>query len=176
MARDSDDPRLETPPPVWQWLESAHLNRISSHIASRLGLKAEDAADLLQELRLALWQAGPTTRVNATWVFRTAMHKGIDMWRQTRRAQTLQVAKPRPAYEGDSELRHLLHARASALPRYLRALYELRFEQGLSQRQTAVELGIRRASVRSLDHRCLDFLFGNLRSLKALEWAEDHKP
>jgi len=51
------------------------------------------------------------------------------------------------------ELRHLLRARAGDLPSRLHFLYELRYIQGLTERETAAELKTGRSSVRWLDKR-----------------------
>lgn len=133
-------------------------------MACQYGLPAEDASDLLQELCLALWKAGPDTRINATWIFHTAAHKAIDILRQ-RRAERLPIEDRVPASSGrQTELLHLLHARVDGLPLRLRQFYELRFELGLSQRETARELGLLRGFVRSLDQKCLMRIRGRARA------------
>jgi DNA-directed RNA polymerase specialized sigma24 family protein len=89
--------------------------------------------------------------------------KTIDwMKRKRRRAEvalddrslTDRVASPDPV------LRCLLHSQISRLPESIRDFFELRYEQGRSQRETAWVLGLGRGSVRSLDRRCLGLIGG----------------
>jgi RNA polymerase sigma factor (sigma-70 family) len=141
--------------PVNEWLDSPYLSRAARRVAWQYGLSAEDSSDLLQELSLALWKAGPDTRINATWIFHTAAHKAIDILRQRRAASLPIDDNVSTAPERQAELLHLLHARVDGLPKHLREFYALRFEQGLSQRETAAELGLLRGSVRCLDRKCI---------------------
>src|SRR5580765_2982319 len=104
---------------VLRWLESPYLSRIASRVAYQFRLPAQDAPDLLQEVRLALWQAGPETIVNATWVFHTANHKAADLVRRRARIarENAPLTRDPPLEDGaDPALRHLLRARAALLP------------------------------------------------------------
>jgi DNA-directed RNA polymerase specialized sigma24 family protein len=113
--------------------------------------------DLLQEIRIALWKAGLDHAINATWVFHTAEHKAIDLGRQSLSfAIDADFATPDPARSGgDAELVHLVRARAASLTGPLRRFYDLRYEQGLSERAIAQRLQVSRSSVRWMEHRCL---------------------
>lgn len=162
--------RLERPsikPTVGVWLESHNLRSIASYVASHYGLSPQDLPDLLQELRIALWKAGLDTRVNATWVFRTASHKAVDFlkWRtrvaDERTFWKATVARP---VSGDPELWCLLRACAARLPPRLREFFFLRYEKGLSEREIARRLGLCRNSVRWMDRRCLQIMKGGLGS------------
>ncbi len=150
---------------VLRWLESPLLARIASRVARHYGLPSQDAPDLLQDLRLALWKAGPDAIVNATWVYHTANHKAVDLVKRRIRMarETPSFSEDPPLEDGaDPALRHLLHARAALLPGRLQDFYRLRYEEGLSQREIARRLGVCRGSVRSLDRQCLRMVKGPL--------------
>lgn len=152
---------------VAEWLESPYLPRIASRVAYEYGLPTEDAPDLLQDLRLALWIAGPDTAVNATWVFHTANHKALDLLVRKRRdspAARLGSVSELPGSIRDLDLLHLLRARADRLPERIRRFYYLRYREGLSQREIAARLGLCRSSVRWMDQQCLRMMKGRLCS------------
>ncbi len=139
-----------------EWLESARLKAIARYVASRKAVVPDDLPDLLQEIRIALWKAGLDRPVNAAWLFHTAEHKAIDIARQslTRPVDILRRT-PDPARETrDPELIHLVRARAASLPGSLRKFYDLRYEQGLSERVIAERMRVSRSSVRWMEHRC----------------------
>ncbi len=151
---------------VTEWLESPYLSRLASRVAYQYGLPSQDVPDLLQEVRLALWLAGPETDVNATWVFHTANHKAVDALVRRRR-RIVEEAKASSSgtlsrENRGSDLRHLLRSRATRLPEGLRRFYVLRYQEGLSQREIARRLGCCRSSVRWLDHQCLRMMKGRL--------------
>ena len=135
-------------------------------MAAQFGVPQQDTPDLLQEVRLALWKAGPNLSVNATWVFHTANHKAIDFLKRKRRsAEVLALSEgSSSSTEADPSLAHLLRARAALLPSRLRTFYRFRYEEGLSQREIAKRLGLCRGSVRCLDRWCLRMVKGRLRS------------
>jgi len=150
---------------VAEWLESPYLARVAYRVAAQFGISDQDRPDLLQELRLALWKAGPNLSVNVTWVFHTANHKAIDLMRSTRRRREESlVMEERVASRNDPDpgLLHLLNARAALLPRRLREFYSLRYREGLSQREIARRLGLCRGSTRCLERRCLQLMRGRL--------------
>src|SRR5258708_39712074 len=71
---------------VWlagAWLIAPELARVTTVVAAHYRLNAQDAEDVLQETRIALWQAGLELRVCSTWVVRTASHKAIDLISRT---------------------------------------------------------------------------------------------
>jgi RNA polymerase sigma factor (sigma-70 family) len=157
-GRKSDVPTCR----VSEWLDSPYLGRVARRVAQTYGVPGQDVPDLLQELRIALWKAGPGSRVSIGWVFQTAKHKTIDwMKRRRRRAEVVldDGRLPDRLASADPALRCLLHSEASRLPESLRGFYALRYEQGMSQREIARVLGLGRSTVRSLDRQCLG-LFG----------------
>lgn len=146
---------METcPSTAREWLESPRLDSIARYVASRKALAPDDLPDLLQEIRIALWRAGMDRPVNATWIFHTAEHKAIDIWKQSH-AVDGDPRTPDPAGTGgDPELVHLVRARAASLRGSLREFCDLRYEQGLSERLIAERLNVSRSSVRWMEHRC----------------------
>jgi RNA polymerase sigma factor (sigma-70 family) len=148
---------METSPSTGrEWLESARLPSVARRVASGHGLSTDELPDLLQEIRIALWQAGMDHPINATWVFRTASHKAIDLRRERLTHLDARALTEDLAQESlDPELVNLLRARAACLSRSLREFYELRYEVGLSQRVVGKRMGLCRSSVRLLERRCL---------------------
>lgn len=150
---------------VREWLESPYLPRVASRVALQYGVPAQDRPDLLQEIRLALWKAGPGVSVNVTWIFHTANHKAVDLIKRGLRFGQEGLNEQEDVSsrsDSDPGLLHLLHARAALLPKGLRDFYLLRYEEGLSQREIARRLGLCRSSVRCLDRRCLRMMKGRL--------------
>jgi len=148
--------------PVREWLSSPYLQRLARRIAYQYQLPSEDVPDLIQELRLALWKAGPDVEVNVRWIAQTASHKAVDfLRRRIREPDPMPEGLDPPAEKGDrAELLCLLHSRVARLPARLRRFYRLRYQQGLSQREIAAKQGICRASVRCLDNQCVRWLAG----------------
>jgi DNA-directed RNA polymerase specialized sigma24 family protein len=94
--------------------------------------------------------------INATWVFRTASHKAIDLRREKLiHPDPVELTEDLARDSKDPELVNLLRARAASLSRSLREFYELRYEEGLSQRVVAKRMGLCRSSIRLLERRCL---------------------
>jgi RNA polymerase sigma factor (sigma-70 family) len=143
---------------VSEWLDSPYLEHVAARVAYRFGLSSQEVPELLQELRIALWKAGPSTAVNPTWILHTAQHKGSDLLR-TRRNRAREISFSRdcsiPTNPRDPELLRLLRARADVLPPRLKEFYFLRYRAGLSERQIADRLGLCRGSVRWLERRCV---------------------
>lgn len=143
---------------VAEWLDSRCLPRLASRVAYLYGLTSQDVPDLLQELCLALWKAGPDLTVNATWIFRTASHKAVDFLKRRVRVAEEMGGSTESLYSesgADSSLLLLLRARAARLPKKLHDFYSLRYQDGLSQREMAERLGVCRSSVQYLERRCL---------------------
>ena len=149
---------LETQPRTAnEWLESPYTERLVRRIGYSRGLLWQDLPDLVQEVRLALCQTGPDRTISAAWMNRTASNKAVDFLRRRRRvwneerdfADCLSVA---PA--ADPELAHLLAARVTLLPSFLRRFFYLRYELGLSERDVARRLRLCRSSTRWLERRC----------------------
>ncbi len=143
--------------PVREWLISPYLQRLARRIAYQYRVPSQDVPDLIQELKLALWKAGPESRVNVRWIAQTASHKAVDFLRR-------KIRDPEPMPEGldppesaagRAELICLLHARVARLPARLQRFYGLRYLQGFSQREISAKQGICRASVRWLENECV---------------------
>jgi DNA-directed RNA polymerase specialized sigma24 family protein len=140
--------------PILNWISSDRLVAICSVVGRRWGVQSADAPDLLQDVRLTLWEAGPTRLVGAAWVFGLAVHKAVDRRRGTQKPDCVPptVAKPVP------DLIVLLRARVALLPPLLRRFYMLRYQEGYSQTEIAQRLGVCRSSVRWLERRCWESL------------------
>jgi RNA polymerase sigma factor (sigma-70 family) len=147
------------------WLEAAYLVRLARRVAIQHGLGTEDCADLLQEVRIALWEQGLATPVSAAWVIRVASRKAVDQLRRRARTRSREssFASQAAGAAHDSEFDHLLRARAAALPEKLKKFYDLHYVQGWSEREIAAAMGICRASVRWLDRCCRRRLGGDNR-------------
>ncbi|MDQ2869690.1 MAG: sigma-70 family RNA polymerase sigma factor [Acidobacteriota bacterium] len=153
--------------PVVEWLESdclPYLRRVARRVAFAHGISDTDGADLYQELCLALWKAGPDRRVNATWIFHTASHLAVDIFKRGRRAQRISAAVgaelTRFPASATREALLLIRARAGQLPRPLRRFYRLRFEEGYTQRELMQTAHMTRGGVREIERKCLRRLAG----------------
>ncbi len=140
-AEGRREPRLAgaAAPTAVEWIEGLDLEAIVRFVACRYHLPQEDSDDLLQETRIALLGHGLDSHLNHTFVFRTAIHKAVDIVRQRLIA--------------DEELLHLLRSRLSLLPRPLQVFYALRYEQGLTLSEISGLLGCGRGSVRWMESR-----------------------
>ena len=149
---------------VPSWIDSPALVGLVTRVAARYGIAADDLPDLVQETRIALWEVGSDGPPSAALTLCVATNKAVDLVRSMvrRRARDRAAALSAPGVPGDAELRHLLNARVDELPRRLHDFYELRYHQGLSEREIARSLGLCRASVRWLDRRCRRSLLGCL--------------
>lgn len=158
----SDSERPVAGESVLEWLGSPALPRFVTRAARQYGLSAQDIPDLLQETRIALWEAGSTAKVSAAWVMRVASNKSVDLLRRTSRAGARERAftETCAGRASDFDLERLLGARVARLPPRLRRFYDLRYRQGRSERDVAARLQVCRASVRWLDHRCRTLLIG----------------
>ncbi len=147
-----------------QWLDSPNLPRIGHVAARRFRLGPDDLEDLLQELRLAVLRAGAATPLNATWIFRAAEHRALDLVRSRKRMRAIQEeAGAAPgSHPVNRELLGLLRARASLMPREARAVYQLHLA-GHSEREIAARLGTSRASVRRVTGWLMRFFGGRAR-------------
>jgi RNA polymerase sigma factor (sigma-70 family) len=147
---------LKSFPTTAEWLESPYLQQVTEQAAAKYHLEDECLPHLVQELRIALWQAGLEVRVGPAWLRRVALNKAVDAVRVRRRSrshdQALSAVLSKSEPKG--ELEHLLHAKAAALPSKPLEIFNLHYQQGFSEREIARELGICRASVRWLDRRC----------------------
>jgi RNA polymerase sigma factor (sigma-70 family) len=141
---------------VTDWLQSGYVGRVAARVARTHGLDPDDVPDLLQELRIALWKAGPETSVGPAWLFQVAANKAVNVRRARARIHRREDAFAGAAlpHDQNAEIEHLLHAWAARLPARLRRFYELHYAEGLSERETADRLGVCRATVRWLDRSC----------------------
>lgn len=156
---------------ISEWLEAGclpYLHRIARRVSYTYRLSDADVPDLYQELCLALWKAGPDRLVNATWIFHTANHLAIDIFKRERRADQLAAAvgaeRPGARFLESAETALLVHARAGRLPPPLRRFYELRFEEGYTQLELMETAHLTRGSVRETERKCLRQLAGRARS------------
>ncbi len=145
-----------------EWLESPYLARLATRVARQHGLPEDELPELLQDLRVAVWEAGVGIRLSAAWIFGVATHKAIDLLRRRARARRhdQDLAAFASRRERDLELQHLLHTRVAGFPMLLRQFYDLHYTYGFSERETALSLGVCRATVRWLNRRCLHLLGG----------------
>jgi RNA polymerase sigma factor (sigma-70 family) len=145
-----------------EWLNAPALSQIVTRIVTRYGLDRADLPDLLQEMRIALWKLGLHMKVSVAWVIRVATNKAVDVLRRTvrRRARDEAYAQLPGSGATDVELEHLLHARITELSLRLRNFYNLHYQEGWSERELALRLGICRASVRWLDQGCRKRILG----------------
>jgi RNA polymerase sigma factor (sigma-70 family) len=144
------------------WLASPYLDRLVARVAGHHGVPAAELPDLIQETRIALWRAGLDLPVSVALIASIARNKAVDLIRHLARRRAGRRAAGRLAAtaEVDAELHHLLSLRVAVLPRRMREFYELRYAQGMSEREIARAWGLCRASVRWLDQRCRDRLLG----------------
>jgi RNA polymerase sigma factor (sigma-70 family) len=154
--------RFERETAVPSWIDSPALVRLVSRVAARYGIEASDLPDLVQETRIALWEAGCDGPPSTSLTVRVATNKAVDLVRSRVRRRIRDRAAAASSFENsrDPELRHLLNARVDELPRRLHEFYELRYHEGLSEREIARRLRLCRASVRWLDRCCRRSLQG----------------
>ena len=152
---------------VREWLESdslRYLLGVARRVAHGYHLSDADVPDLYQEICLALWKAGPERQVNATWIFHTANHRAIELykrqWRAGRSAAAVGAEDAAPGTASEEAL--LVHAKADGLPESLRRFFHLRFQQGYTQRELMQRTHLTRGSVRGLEKECLRRLSGRL--------------
>lgn len=103
--------------------------------------------------------------INPTWLFRTASHKAVDIFRS--RVHMTEVAldsenEPDAPFNPDPDLLRLLRVRAGRLPAGLAQFYHLRIREGLTQREISERLGLCRGSVRLMEHRFLRMMKGRV--------------
>jgi RNA polymerase sigma factor (sigma-70 family) len=149
-----------------EWLDPPRLGHVAARVAYQRGLGRDDLSDLIQEIRIALWEAGPTVRVPEAWLHQVARHKAIDIIRQRgrrrQRDREARYSRGQPTTDAKAELDHLLHVSVAGLPARLRRFYTLRYENGYTQREIAASLGVCRATVRWLDRCCRRHLVGRV--------------
>ena len=149
-----------------EWIESP---RLFATVAQVLRIHSitdtADVSDLVQEVRIALWEHGLAEQVGSAWIVKVARNKGVDLLRARRREERTKQALLDPALPNrEADLDLLFHARASALSSRLRAFYEPHYVLALSEREVAAQLGICRASVGWLDACCRRALLGEKQS------------
>ena len=146
-----------------EWLESPYLARVAARVARQRGLPEDELPELLQDLRVAVWEAaGVGIRLSAGWIFGVATHKAIDLLRRRARVRRhdQDLAAVASRRERDLELQHLLRTRVAGFPMDLRRFYDRHYTFGFSEREIAQSLGVCRATVRWLNRRCLHLLGG----------------
>jgi RNA polymerase sigma factor (sigma-70 family) len=157
MPPDVDPSKADVPSSTSEWLESPLLARIVKRVAGQYGILPAEVDDLIQEVRIALWEAEPPVEIKPKWIFVTASHKAVDILR--RRWQTGSDAVLSKAVAGGAqELSCLVRAQVALLPKNLRAFCDLRYAEGMTEREIAGRMGLCRASVRWLGVRFLKAL------------------
>lgn len=141
----------QPPGTIRDWVRSKDLERLVCWAGRRCGASAEELDDILQDVRLAILRQPPETVAGRSWVVRVALNKATDSVRARARGRRVPNSLQRRPSGSDEELGRLLAARASQLPTRLSDFYDLRYRQGLTERELAVRLGLCRASVRLLD-------------------------
>ncbi len=137
-----------------EWLESPYLARFVKRVAYQHGILPGEVDDLVQEVRIALWEVERQREVKPRWIFVTASHKAIDILRRRRRVQAEMVAA-RPTTQQAEELACLARAQLAHLPKNLQVFCDLRYGEGLTEREIASRMGLCRGSVRWLSLRFL---------------------
>ncbi len=137
-----------------EWLESPLLARIAKRVACQYGILPGEVDDLVQEVRIALWEAEGQLEIKPRWVFVTASHKAVDLLRRRRRVGA-ELAQARATTRPAEELNCLDRARVAQLPKNLQVFCDLRYGEGLTEREIAGRMGLCRASVRWLGLRFL---------------------
>lgn len=139
-----------------EWLEDPTLDRLVLTVAATYRLQPQDIAEVLQETRIAIWQADSPGRVSRAWVLRVAKNKAVDLVRSRSRVRARDREFTHVPSHGtrDADLEILLKARVAKLPTRLREFYDQHYTQGWSEREIAIQHGVCRASVRWLDHQC----------------------
>lgn len=156
-ASEANVPAAMVPRSSWEWLDSPLLARIAKRVACQYGISDGEIDDLIQEVRIALWGAEPQPEIKPRWVFVTAGHKAVDILRR-RRNLGLQQSLSRGVSGEAAELKCLARAQIAHLPKNLRLFCDLRYAEGLTEREIAGRMGLCRSSVRWLGLRCLRLL------------------
>lgn len=175
-------PSRVSPRSVENWLSSTLLEHIVARIAHECRLSPDDVPDLVQETRLALWEADAHDPIGAAFVARVAKYKAVDLLRRLARSRRRDrtIARSTQPVGEDAELRHLLNVRIAGLPGEFQRLFDLHYRQGWSEREIAKSWGVSRSSVRWLDHCCREVMIGTPRTAQhqevppALRMPEDH--
>jgi RNA polymerase sigma factor (sigma-70 family) len=145
---------------VGEWLESPYVPRLAARVAAQYHLGAADVPDLLQEILIALWKSDPNLVVAGGWLRRLAAFKAVDIIRKGHHEVSSSSRAQGAICESEShaEAVHLLHARIAHLPTRMQALWQLRYETGLTQEEVAARLGVSRTAIRWLDSQMLKSL------------------
>jgi RNA polymerase sigma factor (sigma-70 family) len=149
-----------------EWLESPVLPRIVKRVACQHGILSGEIEDLVQEVRIALWGTEQQLEIKPRWVFVTASHKAVDILRR-RRQLGAEAAISRATLAEVEELNCLVRAQVAHLPKTLRLFCDLRYVEGLTEREIACRMGLCRASVRWLGLRCLKALRAGRRTVRS---------
>jgi RNA polymerase sigma factor (sigma-70 family) len=139
------------------------IERAAAHGARLLGGDLDDAQDLAQEARLRLLRAASLTPGAPVGylrrVVRNAVLSGVRRERRavtnrSPRGQALDFRMEAPSNSPDDRI-NLVAEWVAALPGRLRIIYDLLYEQGLTQRQSGAILGISQPRVAQLHQSLL---------------------
>jgi len=144
------------PTTVAEWLASAVLINFVAKIALEYHLGPDDAADLTQETRIALWNLGSDTIVGAALIAKIATCKAVNAIRASVRRRNRERTAAALGHQAqiDPEPTRILEVQVAALSPRLRAFFDLHYRKGLSEREIANRWHLCRASVRWLDQQC----------------------
>jgi RNA polymerase sigma-70 factor (ECF subfamily) len=118
----------------------------------------EQVPDLLQEVFLRVYRAGPAYRENghfSTWLFRIALNAARDAGRRSRPVQPLKTEEPAASGEAASlecerrELAELLAQAVAELPAEQREVLALRHDRGMSFEDMGRILGVPASTLKS---------------------------
>ncbi|MBX5465955.1 MAG: sigma-70 family RNA polymerase sigma factor [Firmicutes bacterium] len=130
-------------------------------VARRAGVGDDEVADLIQSIFLEIWtRAGryrPERGPAAGWLFQLARSRTIDCLRRRPRWDPLPDPPPPPPSEGREERWALDQALGSLSPRE-RAVLELAYFGGFTQREIAEAWGVPLGTVKTWGHRGLEKL------------------
>ena len=174
-------PETEIAPPTerddaagWQSFVECWQDRVYS-LSLRVLREPDRAWDATQETFLTLWRKRSSydrSRPIRPWLYQVAMNTIRTDLRQDRRRRrrereaAMDDQTPSPA-GGDplerEEHRQILESFVADLPEEWRTLLVLHYQHGLSQREIAKVLGLRRTTVQSRLGRAIDSLQGTLR-------------
>ena len=134
--------------------ERAHGQTLFGFVRS-LGVKDDDAADVVQESILRLFDAlrgGQAIRDRKAWTFHVAYRLAMDEHRRFARGSRLRSARPHPADAGDpgEDLeRRQVWSQVDRLPDRQRSVLFLRFRADLAFEDIGATLGITASAARS---------------------------
>mgnify|MGYP002638758284 FL=1 len=156
----------------WEKFVECWQDRVYA-LAVRVLRNRTSAADATQEIFLTLWRRRDRydrSRPLKPWLYRVAMNSlrvELRRDRNQRKREREAAVTDVGTFEGDrleaEERRRIVGGQLDEMPAETRALPLLHYQHGLSQREIARTLGLRRSTVQDRLTRALDSLRGSLR-------------